>query len=300
MKKAVVTGASGFVGKALTRALLQEAVQVYAVVRNPEKLADLAGTPGLIVVVADFAAYRKLPELIGDDVDTFFHLAWDGYGSHTADPLVQFENVRYAIDALQAAIHLHAGAFVFTGSCHELQKKLSAQGTWELCSVYGAAKSAFKGMGRAMAINQGIRFNSTVFSHVFGAGDYNRRSANSIILKLLRGETPALVQKEYQYDWTYIDDVTAGLLCVARQGQNLKDYYVGGTAPRPFYEIATEVRDAVAPGCPLGFGEYSDSAMIDYSMMDLEALYRDTGFCTRCTLAEGAQKTADWVQKIFK
>lgn len=299
MKKAVVTGASGFIGKALTWALLQEAVQVYAVVRSPEKLADLAGAPGLTVVEADFTVYHKLPELVQGDVDMFFHLAWDGYGSHTGDPLVQFENVRYAIDALQAAIKMHAQAFVFTGSCHELQKKPSAQGTLELCSVYGAAKSAFKGMGRAIAVNEGIRFNSTVFSHVFGAGDYNRRSANSIILKLLRGEIPALVGGDYQYDWTYIDDVIAGLLCVARQGQNLKDYYVGGRAPRPFCEIVTEVRDAVAPGCPLGFGEYFDSSAIDYSMIDMGALYQDTGFHTRCSLAESAQKTARWVQEIF-
>lgn len=37
MKKAIITGASGFIGKALCKRLLDEGYYIYAVVRNKEK-----------------------------------------------------------------------------------------------------------------------------------------------------------------------------------------------------------------------------------------------------------------------
>lgn len=297
MKRVVITGANGFVGKALVQACLAKGIEVYAVVRRAERLQVVEG---LHIVELSLGEYDRLPGQIGGEVDVFFHLAWAGYGSHTNDPAVQFQNVLDSIQALEAAIQIGVKRFVFAGSCSEVQKKLVA-GVPEpvLCSVYGAAKAAFKRVARTMALDGQIEFCSTLFSHVFGPGDFHQRSANLILQALLQGKCPRLIPGERLYDWTYIADAVQGLLCVAERGHNLKDYYVGSKEPKPFREIVTQVRDMIAPQVELEFGSYPDNSFVDYGMLDLQATELDCGFSCAYTLQGSIPETAEWVTKHF-
>ena len=62
MKTAVVTGATGFIGNALTRKLIQEGVFVYAVGRSEKKLESLSRLQNVAVIQARFEEYGSLDE----------------------------------------------------------------------------------------------------------------------------------------------------------------------------------------------------------------------------------------------
>ena len=63
MKKVVISGASGFIGKALVDRLLREGVEVTAIVSSNEKLEEIHN--GLFKkVVANFSTFLQLPDLI--------------------------------------------------------------------------------------------------------------------------------------------------------------------------------------------------------------------------------------------
>lgn len=298
MKYIVVTGASGFIGKALTTSWLEAGHQVYAVTHSPVRLRDLQGYSNLCVVEASFDSYKTLADQIGHSIDVFYHLAWQGYGTHTQDDIIQFENIRFGMQALHAAIGLQTKSFIFTGSCHQYQKKLdnphNAYGY--LCSVYGAAKTGFAVSARAQAARCGIRFYNTIFSHVFGPGDIAYRSASQLITQLLQGKPLYLARADMLYDWTYIADAVDGLRAVLKSDAKIAEYYIGSRSPKPFSEIVTKVRDCLAPDTPLHFGTYHEDTYIDYKQMNLDALWRDTGFLADFSFEQAIYQTAAWLQ----
>ena len=122
MKKVIVTGASGFIGKALVKRLLKDNVEVWAIVRNKDKLSDLENNR-LKIIIANFEEYLDLERKITErDFDCFYHFAWDGCGYSSNDYDVQYKNIKYTCDALLLAVKLKCQKFFFPESSHEYLK----------------------------------------------------------------------------------------------------------------------------------------------------------------------------------
>ena len=114
MKKAVVTGANGFVGSALVKRLVENNVEVIALVHNmPIKIPQ-----GVRVIKFDLSECDKLPDIILDrDIDVIYHMAWDGNsGPARADYARQLRNVKYTCDILRAAAKCSIKRFVGAGA----------------------------------------------------------------------------------------------------------------------------------------------------------------------------------------
>lgn len=296
-KKFIITGASGFVGKALTQWLLENGDFVYAVVRDASKMKDLLNYQDLKIIEMPMNKYKNLFQYINEPVDVLFHLAWNGYKTSADDPNIQFENVTYSIDLLQSAAKIGVEKFIFTGTSHEFLKK-NIDSDIRLCSVYGAAKSSFKQIGRILSQRYNMKFNSTIFSNVFGVGDYSKRSAYIIIKKFLDNEKPYIINSSRLYDWTYIDDAISGLLKVSESDYNCKDYYIGSNELRVFKDIINDVKLALSSDTEVNFDNRDNQyEYIDYDMIDLKLLNRDTGFIVSSNFIESVRKTASWIKK---
>lgn len=299
--RAVVTGASGFIGKALTKQLLDAGWHVFAVVRKPESMADIPDA-GLTVVQEDMADYGKLAEHIGKNgFDAFFHLAWDGtYGESFRDYHRQMRNAAYVADALMAAVALGAKRFILAETIVELEAKhymMRDGGQPRVSCIYGTAKAAADMLCRTLAYQNGIPFNGAVLASVYGEGDRSQMIQNVLIRSLQQGQCPRLVSGENLYDWIYVDDVAHGLIAIAETGLPDKTYYVGHRKLQTFENLVTRTRDIVAPGVELIFGTLEDKTMTDWSLIDREALHRDTGFVCHAIFEESIRKTAAWLRE---
>lgn len=297
MSKYIVTGASGFIGNALTRKLLANGDEVWAIVRSKEKMNNL-DSANLHIVEADFTQYNQLSEMIAEkDFDCFFHLAWQGYGKLTNDFYTQIPNIMYACESAVTADKLRCKKFVFADSSHEFLKCKDNKGQASFCSIYGAAKYATRRMCSVILQNSATQFIGVLFTNIFGVGDFSNRSTNTMLKKLLAGEDLDLTPKDILYDWTYIDDCIDGILSAAKLGQHNTIYYVGHKELQTFGEIMSDVKDVVAPLAELRFGKYVDNSFVDYSLIDLESLHRDTGFECKADFKESILKTADWLKE---
>lgn len=298
MKKAVVTGASGFIGKALTKQLMANGVEVWAVVTAADKMADVCADK-LHVLPCTFANYNSLAEILPQDVDYFIHAAWSGfYGPRSRDAVVQTENIVAAAIAMEQARHAGTKRFLLLGSSYQYRMEPVIENGHEAFirnNIYGIAKEATARILRAKANEVGIVFNNVLFTNVFGVGDRSKRSTNTMIRQLCKDGPLKLISGEHLHDWTYIDDAVDGIIAVLERGIEGTEYYIGKRKPRTFREIVTQVRDVVAPNAELQFGTYEDRAYIDYSLIDLERLYIDTGFECRADFADSIRKTAAWL-----
>ena len=119
MKKAVVTGANGFVGSYLCRKLAQEGVEFYAVVKDIEENIDnIRELKGATIIYCDLSDIESLAEKISDrDIDVFYHFAWIGSaGPLRMDENVQLQNALWTAQALRTADKMGCKKFVNAGS----------------------------------------------------------------------------------------------------------------------------------------------------------------------------------------
>lgn len=296
----LITGASGFIGKAITKKLLTDNKIVYALVRNPDKLNDLMKYKNLKIINADLQNIYQLSSILKDKkIDVFVHLANSAkYPDENQDYTAQLENTRYTCNALTEAVKLNVKKFILVGSSYQYQKNNNKYyDEFRSCSIYGAARISALNLCEVIAHNSGIEFNSVLLTNCFGVGDYSHRSTNAIINKFLSETTPPLIEGENKHDWIYIDDFVRGLILVAEKGKNFKSYYLGHKEMRTFKNIIENVRDVVAPELSLEFGSYKDNAYIDYSMIDLNAAYEDLGFECNINFDESIKKTVSWIKE---
>lgn len=80
MKKAVITGANGFIGTALCKELSAQGVRTIAIVRNSSiNPSEISNLPNLKTICCDLSDIKNLDNYISEkDIDVFYHLAWSG------------------------------------------------------------------------------------------------------------------------------------------------------------------------------------------------------------------------------
>lgn len=300
MKRAIVTGASGFVGKALTQHLLSLGYQVIAIVRDSKKLSDI-DRENLCYVEADFSTYNKLHEKIPSG-DIFYHLAWEGaYGAKTSDYNIQLQNIQATCEALEQANMMGCKKFVFAGTVAELE--VMEHIDKNVCfprntCIYATAKLCAEMMCKTIAARYGIEFNAGLLANIVGPGDFSKRSTNTILNKLLHGVAPKLVKGEGLNDWLYIKDAVMLIAAMGEYGRNMKTYYIGHSELWTFRTIIERARDVVAPDLTLVFGEVEDTFLTNYDYTSTGALRADTGVEPQYSFEDMVRETAAWVKTL--
>ena len=301
MKKAVVTGSGGFIGRSLTSYLLERGYEVFAVTRDPMRLEDEIKAPFLRPIGAELASYDSLVEKI-PHADIFYHFAWDGvWGERSLDYALQVENIKAACTALTQAVGMGCKKFVLAGSVSELEIREHLDRNVcrpRAANIYAAAKLTAEMMCKTLAVQNGIELNVGLLANTFGPGDRSRRSTNVILRKFLNGEAPALVKGEGLNDWLFIKDAVRLIEAMGERGKNMKTYYIGHTELWPLRKTIERVRDVIAPGLKLEFGTMPDSFLTDYSYISICDLYTDTGCKAGYNFEQAIRETAEWVNTL--
>lgn len=303
MKKVIVTGATGFIGSALAKRLLADGVTVYGVGMDKSKLEQMKQYGDFIPIVAVFEHYDQLPELIADSgFDAFYHFAWDGvFGDSFKNYDLQLKNAKYACDALMAAVRCECKKFILAGTYnqYEIAARLIKQCEKpRYTCIYASAKVAADMMCKALAHHHNIEYNAGLICMAYGEGNRSKMLANVVINQFNKGIKPKLVEAENEYDMIYISDIVDAFIAIGKKGIDQKSYYVGHRDKKTFGEIIEAIRDVLVPDMELTFGEYKETSAMDYSLIDRNALFEDTGFECKADFRKSILKTAEWVKTL--
>lgn len=307
MNKVVVTGANGFVGTHVVKALSARGCQVLAVIKDEqENISAFAGLANVTIVYCDLESIARLPEAVasagaGTGYDTFFHLAWIGSaGPLRADHAVQLQNAAQACEAVEAAARLGCRRFIFAASImeYECAEIIRQEKDFGLGHIYSAGKIAAHYMTRAVAGRLGLEHVSAVISNIYGPGETSPRLINTTLRKLLRGEPTAFTSGEQTYDFIYITDAAAAMVAIGESGHASRSYYLGSQNPRPLRTFLIELRNCIDPEIELGLGLMPfEGVSLDYaSLFDIQAVQRDTGFVPEVSFSEGIARTVVWMR----
>lgn len=314
MKRVIITGPTGAIGMALIKYLTERNIQVIAVVRGGStRKGQIKESDYAAIVECTLSELKKLPQKVREmlkrkrwkitqAIDVFYHFAWDGtFGDFRNDVYLQNQNVKYALDAVDAAAQLGCSTFIGAGSQAEYGRyegRLNAQSPVFPENGYGMAKLCAGQMTRIRCGQKGLKHIWTRILSVYGPYDSSKTMVMSIIEKMLHGEKASCTKGEQLWDYLYSKDAAKMMYLLGEYGVNGKTYCLGSGTALPLKEYIEIIRSIVSPDAEIGFGdiEYAPKQVM-YLCADIEELKLDTGFEIQYSFPEGIQETLEWVKR---
>ncbi len=252
-RKALVTGASGFIGSHVVRRLLEEGVEVRAMLMPEDPAPNLEGldierVPGDIL---DAESVRAAVE----GCDTVFHLAAIYAVWHPRPELIYEVNIRGTVHVVEAAAELGVRRVVHTSSIAAVGTRgenMPADedtlfNTWldanpYVWSKYISELEAFVRAGRT-----GLHLVAVNPTFPFGPGDVRPTPTGQIVLSLLQGKLP--VWFDGGFNAVDVRDVAEGHWLAALRGAPGERYLLGGhnLTYRGVMELVGELADVKPP-----------------------------------------------------
>lgn len=300
MKKAIVTGANGFIGKTLVRALLVNEYEVVALdIHFDEDLERNPSVTCVNVLGKEVAALKEsIPEA---EYDCFFHLAWAGTsGPARADYEVQLNNVKLTCNYILLCKEIGCKRVVYASSINEME-------TYEYLQsddiqpaggyIYGTGKMAAHLMGETVSYLNGVEFLPVIITNIYGVGEKSARMIYTSINKLIHKEHCSFTAGYQTYDFIYITDAINSIIAVAEKGKAFNRYYIGSGEPKPLREFLIEMKSIVDPEAEIGLGDIPFKGVdISYDQFDLKKVEKDTGYKNQISFAEGIRMTAEYIR----
>ena len=294
MKTAIVTGAGGFIGGALSKELLNLGYKVYGADLKAEYLELLCENKNFVPIAIDLTC-EALSNKIPEKVDIMFYLSWGGSlgGKDLYDIELQTNNIKTAAKVCEDSAKI-CKKFIFISSSYEHMKS-ETTGDFSV-NTYGIAKRAAGDICAQISSQSGIEYSKAVLTNTYGIGDRSKKAVNTIINAMQNNLQLKLVDGNNPNDWVYIDDTVKGLIHIAEQGKPYSEYYIGHKSISTFREKITDMGAAICPDRSFSFGEMPENTYIDYTQLT-EEIPED--FECQLDFKESIMKTANWLKSEY-
>lgn len=229
----LITGATGFVGSAVAKTLIEAGFAVRALVRPASQRSHLAGIAMELVEgdIRDQASLRRAMR----DVRYVFHVAADYrlWARHKHE--IYAANVEGTRNIMQEALRAGVERVVYTSSVATLALRPDGTAADESVPLseqqgigtYKRSKIAAERVVEAMVANDGLPAVIVNPSTPIGPRDVKPTPTGRIIVEAARGRIPGFV--DTGLNLVHVDDVAAGHLAALERGVIGERYILGGT-----------------------------------------------------------------------
>jgi UDP-glucuronate 4-epimerase len=308
-----VTGGAGFIGSHTVDALLARGDEVVAVdnfndyyspARKRANVAHLADHPRFRLIEADIRDAEAMAALFDAPFDAIIHLAAMANVRYSIGraPLYYAVNVQGTLNLLELAVQHRVGNFVFasTSSVYGRTEQLPFIET-DPCNYplapYPATKKACELLGYTYHNLHGLNFNAVRFFSVYGPRGRPDMMPYMVTDRVYRGETIKLFDAgRMQRDWTYVDDIVAGVLAAADRPLGYEIINLGRGEPvwmDAFVELVEELvgKPAILEKPPAP----SSEPPVTFASVDKARRLLD--YHPTTSVAEGMRRLWEWYRK---
>ena len=298
-RRALVTGATGFIGQHLVDGLIDAKTQVIALIRPVSRLPDQWRGRVTCIECAEWSEAGLRAALSLQPFDIAFHLAT--YGVRPTDrDLGLMLSINVDLPALIVHLCKERGAqLVMAGTFSEYQrpadlKPFTELSPLEMGKIYGASKAAGGIVVSALAESLAVKLRLLRFFKVYGEGEALHRLLPSLVAGLSRGELVPLSDGTQVRDFIYVDDVVeacikAGDDMVAPSRALTATWNVCTGVAHSVRTFAALVAETMGKRAELlGFGDLPMRADDEpYLVGDGERMFRELGWRPKHDLGTG-------------
>jgi UDP-glucose 4-epimerase len=293
MKKAIITGANGFVGSHLVQSLAGRGTQVFAVVRNRRSdISSIQNMRNVTIVYCDLSEIQTLPEkLSANDFDAFFHLAWSsGKKLRQTGLSDQLDYLPYSVSCMDTAKSLGCKRFVGTGSVLEYVADLPLPNHPNM--LYAVSKDFANKLLLLHAREIGISYSWCRLSGIYGSGDGTGNLVSYTVNTLLGGSSPTYSQALQPYSFVHVTDCANAIAAVGNySGEDTPLVFIGGNeiwAVRQFMETIGRI---INPEIELKFGiRPDDGVRYKKEWFDISTLKNKIGYTPAISFEDGIRQ----------
>jgi|TARA_B100001964_G_scaffold200647_1_gene227871 CDP-glucose 4,6-dehydratase len=315
-RKVIVTGADGFIGSHLAKALVEKGAEVTTILRDIKKTnnMDLLGIRDKINAVhGDLVNYNDCERAINEyDIDFCFHIAAQAIvGPANRSPLSTFEsNIKGTWNILEACrlSKTIKGLIVASSDkAYGQQKKLPYTEDSPLNGYfpYDASKACADVIARCYFMAYNLPLAITRNANTYGPADMNlSRLIPDVIVKIIKGEEPIIRSDGTpERDYMYIKDAVNAYLVLA---ENLNRKEVAGQAfnfgtgkPISVLELYKKIIKSMGKDVkPKILGEAKNE--IDRQYLSSDKAGKILNWKPEYSIEQGLKETIEWYSDYFK
>ena len=212
--RALITGATGFVGSHLTRRLVREGLEVHVLRRERSdfwRMADIL--PRVTTHLADIRDPLSLQAaVIAARPDYVFHLAAATVVAGATDAAAELIGINLlgTVQLIDACEAIGYRGMVTTGDSFEYTpstSRLVEEAACHPAALHGITKLAATLQAQAVARERGRPIVALRLFSTYGPADHPRRLVPRVIAGALAGTDLPLSRADIARDWVYVDDL---------------------------------------------------------------------------------------------
>ena len=289
MSKVLLTGASGFIGTHVRRALWESGHEIVSLVRAAKP--ELVPYPNERIVLGTLTEPHILErELTGTDLDFCVHLAWEGIPDYSSQP--SMKNLEYGFCVLRLCKTLKIKGLIMAGSCWEYLNPVGmvqedAALSYE--NPFKAAKNTLHLMSREFCRENGIAIHWLRFFYVYGEGQRSGSLIPYIVDALKSGVQPALNGAFHQNDFVHVSDVAQAVCKSLEHTQSYSVLNIGSGDATRVLDIAMETAQIFH--MPFDCSQYKPPTAIPHGFWtDIRRAEAQLGWYPRVSIQEGIER----------
>ena len=316
--KILVTGAAGFIGAALSLHLLERGDDVvgmdnlndyYDIHLKKARLARLTPHKNFTFLECDIANNEAIAPLFAKEkFQCVVHLAAQaGVRYSITNPHVYAQsNLVGFLTILEGCRQQNVEHLVYasSSSVYGANTKLpfsTSDNVDHPVSLYAATKKANELMAHSYSHLYGLSTTGLRFFTVYG--EWGRPDMSPFIFtrQILANKPIDLFNYgNHQRDFTYIDDIIKGIMCVVDtpQTENYRLYNIGNSQPEQLLTFVETLekylgKTAIKNLLPMQAGDVQDT------YADMDGMKRDFNYSPKTSLDEGLEKFVQWYKSFY-
>lgn len=294
---AVITGATGFLGRHCLPLLAAQFDEVHAISRSIVR-SSLPNVQWHSIDLTMPASTLGLMQAVKPT--HLLHLAWVTEHGRYWHSLENVRWLRASVELLQAFTLWGGQRVVTAGTCAEYAARPDCHETNNLCAprtLYGTCKLGLQQVGGSLAT---VSHSHARIFHLFGPGEDPRRLVPTVVNALLAGKRAECTSGEQVRDFMFVEDAAAALVELLKSNVKGSVNVASGNAIR-IRDLMEQFAIVLGGESRIRFG------VIPTSEHDPPILTADTAklrtelkFQLQYSLAEAIAKTVSWHRGTYR